>query len=48
MPLTVLLAFFVGFILGWLVIKMIRVPHHLQGVVLGCCSTGSQDFHLHI
>ncbi|CAL0329499.1 unnamed protein product [Lupinus luteus] len=41
MPLNVLLTFVIGTFLGWLLIKVTRVPHHLQGLVLGCCSSGN-------
>ncbi|OIW17612.1 hypothetical protein TanjilG_28962 [Lupinus angustifolius] len=41
MPLNVLLTFMIGTFLGWLLIKVTRVPHHLQGLVLGCCSSGN-------
>ncbi|OIW01906.1 hypothetical protein TanjilG_15231 [Lupinus angustifolius] len=27
--------------LGWLLIKIAKVPHHLQGLVLGCCAAGN-------
>ncbi|KAE9611218.1 hypothetical protein Lal_00012001 [Lupinus albus] len=41
MPLNVLLTFVIGTVLGWLLIKIIKVPHHLHGLVLGCCSAGN-------
>ncbi|RHN38644.1 hypothetical protein MtrunA17_Chr8g0335431 [Medicago truncatula] len=41
MPLNVLLTFIIGAALGWLVVKLMRVPHHLQGLVLGCCAAGN-------
>ncbi|KAK7277136.1 hypothetical protein RIF29_18286 [Crotalaria pallida] len=41
MPLNILLTFVIGTALGWLLIKITRVPHHLQGLVLGCCSAGN-------
>ncbi|KAL5052771.1 hypothetical protein RYX36_033453 [Vicia faba] len=41
MPLNVLLAFIVGIVLGLLLVKIIRVPHHLHGLVLGCCAAGN-------
>ncbi|KAK2445263.1 hypothetical protein P8452_23118 [Trifolium repens] len=41
MPLNILLTFIIGAALGWLLVKLIRVPHHLQGLVLGCCAAGN-------
>lgn len=40
MPLNVLLTFIIGTSLGILLVKVTRVPHHLQGLVLGCCAAG--------
>ncbi|KAJ1415397.1 Membrane transport protein [Sesbania bispinosa] len=40
MPLNVLLTFIIGTALGILFVKITRVPHHLQGLVLGCCAAG--------
>jgi len=40
MPLNVLITFIIGAALGWLLVKLMRVPHHLQGLVLGCCAAG--------
>lgn len=41
MPLNVLITFIIGAALGWLLVKLMRVPHHLQGLVLGCCAAGN-------
>ncbi|XP_057458309.1 protein PIN-LIKES 3-like [Lotus japonicus] len=41
MPGNVLLTFIIGTVLGWLLLKTTRVPHHLQGLVLGCCAAGN-------
>ncbi|GMI90387.1 PIN-LIKES 1 [Hibiscus trionum] len=41
MPLNLLLAFFFGSILAWLLIKITKPPKHLQGIVIGCCSAGN-------
>ncbi|CAI8606684.1 unnamed protein product [Vicia faba] len=41
MPLNVLLTFIIGVVLGLLLVKMIRVPRHLHGLVLGCCAAGN-------
>ncbi|KAH1241484.1 Protein PIN-LIKES 1 [Glycine max] len=41
MPLSILLTYIAGTVLGWILIKTIRVPHHLHGLVLGCCAAGS-------
>jgi len=40
MPVNILLTFVIGSVLGLLVVKLTRVPHHLQGLVLGCCAAG--------
>jgi putative effector of murein hydrolase len=47
MPLNVLLTFIIGAALGWFLVKLMRVPHHLQGLVLGCCAAGTKN-HLHL
>ncbi|XP_027906866.1 protein PIN-LIKES 3-like isoform X2 [Vigna unguiculata] len=41
MPINILLTFVIGSVLGLLVVKLTRVPHHLQGLVLGCCAAGN-------
>ncbi|XP_027186613.1 protein PIN-LIKES 3-like isoform X2 [Cicer arietinum] len=41
MPLNVLLTFIIGAALGWLLVKLIKVPYHLQGLALGCCAAGN-------
>ncbi|XP_061347803.1 protein PIN-LIKES 3-like [Gastrolobium bilobum] len=41
MPLNVLLIYIIGTALGWLLVKITRVPHHLQGLVMGCCASGN-------
>ncbi|MED6171367.1 hypothetical protein PIB30_040144 [Stylosanthes scabra] len=41
MPVNVLLTFLIGTALGWLLIKITRVPLHLHGLVLGCCAAGN-------
>ncbi|KAI5423362.1 hypothetical protein KIW84_046362, partial [Lathyrus oleraceus] len=41
MPLNILLTFIIGAVLGLLLVKVIRVPRHLHGLVLGCCTGGS-------
>jgi len=40
MPLSILGTYIVGTFLGWLLIKTVRVPPHLHGLVLGCCAAG--------
>ncbi|XP_047158499.1 protein PIN-LIKES 1-like [Vigna umbellata] len=40
MPVNILLTFVIGTVLGLLVVKLTRVPNHLQGLVLGCCAAG--------
>ncbi|CAL0318597.1 unnamed protein product [Lupinus luteus] len=41
MPLNVLFTYIIGTALGWILIKITKVPHHLQGLVLGCCAAGN-------
>ncbi|KAI4345866.1 hypothetical protein L6164_012954 [Bauhinia variegata] len=41
MPINALLTFIIGTALGWLLIKITKTPHKLQGLVLGCCSSGN-------
>ncbi|XP_014491801.2 protein PIN-LIKES 1, partial [Vigna radiata var. radiata] len=41
MPLNILLTFIIGTVLGLLLVKLTRVPNHLHGLVLGCCSAGN-------
>ncbi|XP_014633421.1 protein PIN-LIKES 1 isoform X5 [Glycine max] len=38
MPLSILLTIIIGTALGWLLVKIARVPRHLRGLVLGCCA----------
>lgn len=44
MPLNALLTYVIGIALGWLLIRTTRVPYHLQGLVLGCCSAGKSIY----
>ncbi|KAI4318142.1 hypothetical protein L6164_025948 [Bauhinia variegata] len=41
MPINALLTLIIGTALGWLLIKITKIPHKLHGLVLGCCSTGN-------
>lgn len=41
MPVNILLAYVIGSILAWLLIKITKTPKHLQGIVIGCCSAGN-------
>ncbi|KAJ1415394.1 Membrane transport protein [Sesbania bispinosa] len=41
LPLNVLIRNTAGIALGWLLVKIIRVPHHLHGLVLGCCAAAN-------
>ncbi|KAK4275882.1 hypothetical protein QN277_018895 [Acacia crassicarpa] len=41
MPLNILLTFIIGSSLGWVLIQITRVPHHLQGLILACCAAGN-------
>lgn len=44
MPLSILLTIIIGTALGWLLVKIARVPRHLRGLVLGCCAVASIHF----
>ncbi|KAK7391641.1 hypothetical protein VNO78_20058 [Psophocarpus tetragonolobus] len=41
MPLNVLFTFIIGRALGWLLMKIIKAPPDMQGLVLGCCAAGN-------
>ncbi|KAJ7953260.1 Auxin efflux carrier family protein [Quillaja saponaria] len=41
MPFNVLISFIIGSIFGWIILKMIKVPHILRGLVLGSCAAGN-------
>ncbi|KAJ7953261.1 Auxin efflux carrier family protein [Quillaja saponaria] len=41
MPFNVLISFIIGSILGWILLKIIKVPDILRGLVLGCCAAGN-------
>ncbi|MED6131603.1 hypothetical protein PIB30_011204 [Stylosanthes scabra] len=41
MPLNIFVTFIVGAALGWLVMKIIKVPHNMHGLILGCCASGN-------
>ncbi|KAF6174202.1 hypothetical protein GIB67_033734 [Kingdonia uniflora] len=41
MPINILLTFFIGSALGWILIKLTRPPKHLRALILGVCSAGN-------
>ncbi|KAI4325723.1 hypothetical protein MLD38_031097 [Melastoma candidum] len=41
MPVNILITFLIGSALGWMLIKVSKVPSHLKGLVLGCCAAGN-------
>ncbi|XP_021759402.1 protein PIN-LIKES 3-like [Chenopodium quinoa] len=41
MPINILVAFILGAILGWLLVKISRPPKHLKGLIIGACSAGN-------
>ncbi|CAJ1948101.1 unnamed protein product [Sphenostylis stenocarpa] len=41
MPFCIVVTVIVGTALGWLLVKITRVPYHLRGLVLGCCAVGN-------
>ncbi|KAI4330439.1 hypothetical protein MLD38_028729 [Melastoma candidum] len=41
MPINILITFLIGSALGWVLVKVLRVPSHLKGLILGCCAAGN-------
>ncbi|XP_027078462.1 protein PIN-LIKES 3-like [Coffea arabica] len=41
MPVNILLTFIIGSALGWVLVKVLRTPQHLHGLVIGCCAAGN-------
>ncbi|KAH7849979.1 hypothetical protein Vadar_025899 [Vaccinium darrowii] len=41
MPVNILLTFIIGSALGWILVKITRIPKHLHGLVISCCSAGN-------
>lgn len=41
MPVSIFLTVVIGTALGWLLVKITRVPYHLRGLVMGCCAVGN-------
>ncbi|XP_058070083.1 protein PIN-LIKES 3-like isoform X2 [Magnolia sinica] len=41
MPVNILLTFIIGSALGWIIIKILKAPSRLNGLILGCCSAGN-------
>ncbi|KAJ4715358.1 Auxin efflux carrier family protein [Melia azedarach] len=41
MPFNILCTFIIGSLMAWILIKITRAPHHLRGLVLGCCCAGN-------
>ncbi|XVF82856.1 hypothetical protein PTKIN_Ptkin16aG0083900 [Pterospermum kingtungense] len=41
MPVNIIVAYMIGYALGWILIKFTKTPKHLQGIVIGCCSAGN-------
>ena len=44
MPVNIGITFLIGTILGWLVIRIVRPEHHLEGLVIASCSAGNFNF----
>ncbi|XP_059316367.1 protein PIN-LIKES 1-like [Lycium ferocissimum] len=40
-PVSILITFLVVSALGWILVKITRTPHHLHGLVIGCCAGGN-------
>ncbi|XP_057530241.1 protein PIN-LIKES 3-like [Amaranthus tricolor] len=41
MPVNILITFIIGSVLGWILVKITKAPHNLQGLVIGCCAAGN-------
>ncbi|KAI9105105.1 hypothetical protein K1719_022821 [Acacia pycnantha] len=41
MPLNILMSYIIGSILGWILLKIVEVPHTLRRLVFGCCVAGN-------
>ncbi|XP_010918345.1 protein PIN-LIKES 7 [Elaeis guineensis] len=41
MPINIGLTFLIGGILGWIVVKILKPEHHLEGLVIASCSAGN-------
>lgn len=41
MPVNVAMTFFIGGILGWIVVKLLRPKPHLEGLVIATCASGN-------
>ncbi|KAI0513712.1 hypothetical protein KFK09_009742 [Dendrobium nobile] len=41
MPFNIAITFFIGATLGWIVVKILRPPSHLEGLIVANCSAGN-------
>lgn len=41
MPINIGITFFIGATLGWIVVKIMRPPCHLEGLIVANCSAGN-------
>lgn len=41
MPVNIAVTFFIGGILGWLAVKILRPERHLEGLIVGSCATAN-------
>jgi predicted permease len=41
MPVNILITFFIGSALGWVVVRLSKPPPQLRGLVIGCCAAGN-------
>ncbi|URE42882.1 Membrane transport protein [Musa troglodytarum] len=41
MPVNIGITFLIGGILGWIVVKILRPPNHIEGLVIAACSAGN-------
>lgn len=44
MPVNLGITFLIGGILGWIVVRILRPPRHLEGLVIATCSAGNVVF----
>lgn len=43
MPVNIGITFLIGGILGWAAVKMLKLEHNLQALVIASCSAGSHE-----
>lgn len=46
MPVNMGLTFLIGGLLGWLVVKILKPPPYLEGLIVATCSSGNATIYL--